>query len=885
LWSSAFPGKPTGAGAAGTIDGISVIMDVDSVSMGALEIINGGTLKWKSGYSAVLTATNVHVEVGSNLEIGSAATPYGYPNRGQIVLTGAPAVPNDGHQRSIMFHNSRFFADTNPPVEPWQEITDHIPVNGTSAIMSGNISDWHVGDEIRISPTDWYDIGGWDYRIITSIVGQVISWSGGVAFRWGKLQYPTDAGLSLTPGTFSSPAGTPTVLNERAVINNLTRTFTISSVVDSNWTTNGFGCHVMVMDLNCTVDVKGVEFRRGGQAGTLGRYGGIHWHQVSITPDSDPTPGVILGDIPAGKGKARYNVIRDSAQRGDVIHGTCGVTLDHNSYDNIHGHQVFLEAAVEERNFITNNCFGAAFDPLAGKVLLQHELFNGESGSACIWNANPNNTITGNYGSYAATGLWNSFPGTPVANYTLTAKYPRNTRMGLIDNNRFQSMRGTCSLGRGTQIDTLGNVDFQGMYAPHTDDTPAGADVSFEISRMTLTKGQNGAYRHTTGYPYYNGWATANNVWLHFVGKTGVPSDVTPTPNKLGFVLAVGFSLNNANEQWPSGDYVKFPSGAFVSYHSTIPQIQCTIMHFRPALTYEPAVMDGFSYSGGGAWGTEDLYVNGFQRGTYFDQNNRFIDTPRAMRTRGLNMIYPGVGRQGLSPAVWDPFGQRTGMVGTWVFNIPYMTYQATVVGNAPTYLTQSPGDNGVVISDECYGLDGIQTDWDPASFTFLGASTFSRIDPTTKALVGTYSFPQGVSGTTDYFRFTSFVNNGVFMVDHPGQPLSQSWNTEITNCRRSTDSFIVGINFDLSAGISANYRIPGATSGPNFRGLSAAGSYAALAAGDGTLYYADTTGAVFGDSKPRIWIKFVGTLNRGTLTTGTWAWLEQPLWISINKV
>jgi len=886
LWSSAFPGKPTGVDADGSIDGISVIMDVDSVSMGELEIINGGTLKWIDGYDAVLTASNVHVEVGSNIEVGSEDLPYAYPNRGKIVLTGAPVDPDTGHSRSIMFHTSRFFARTSPPSEPTQDITDHIAASGTSATMSGDITDWHIGDEIRISPTDWYDLGGWEYRTITDITGQVISWSGGLTnARWGKLQYPTDAGLSLTAGTFTAPSGTPTVVNERARIDNLTRTFTIESIEDTSFSTDHHGCHVMIMDIDCVVDVDGIEIRRGGQAGHLGRYGGIHWHQISYRPDSHVDAGDYVGDIPDGNAVMSRSVVRDSVQRGNVIHGTNNVVLDRNVYDNIRGHAVFLEAGIEKNNEITNSSFGEIFDPYTGYELLQHELFNGESGSACIWLAFPANVVTGNYGAYAAVGLWNSFPGTPVADYTSNAVgiYARNTRLGTIDDNRFNSMRGAGAAGRGTQIDTDGNIDFNGMYAPTDDDTPTGNNVSFEISRMTCTKCQNGAYKHNTGYPHYNGWVTASCYWIHFVGKTGVPSDSTPTPNKLGKILSLGYSLNNANEEWAGGDYTAFPSSAWVSYHSTIPIVECTAMHFREALPYEPATM-GFLFNGGGAWATHDYYVNGYQRGTYFDHDNQFIDAPRAMRTRSFILVYPGTGRQSLSSAIWDPHGQRTGLVGNWVFNIDFMTYGATVVGDAPTYLTQSAGDNGVVISDECYGWDQYYTDFDPNQYTFDAAVRWQRLNPSTLALVDTYEFPEGTGGT-DYFRFVALVNGGVYTLDYPGHSDPTTFSTQFTNLRRDTDSFTVGHQFDVSAGISANYRIPGYSSGPNFRGLSSTGSLANVLAGDGTLYYTDSTGAELGDGISRIWIKFVGTLNRGTLTTGTWQWLEQPLWHNIDKV
>ena len=56
----------------------------------------------------------------------------------------------------------------------------------------------------------------------------------------------------------------------------------IQGAADSDWQTHGFGAHVMVMGLDSSAQVVGVEFRRCGQRRAMGRYP-MHWHMLSYT--------------------------------------------------------------------------------------------------------------------------------------------------------------------------------------------------------------------------------------------------------------------------------------------------------------------------------------------------------------------------------------------------------------------------------------------------------------------------------------------------------------------------------------------------------------------------------------------------------------------------
>src|SRR5690606_29007194 len=103
---------------------------------------------------------------------------------------------------------------------------------------------------------------------------------------------------------------------------------------------------IMIMETGASAHVDGVEIRRGGQRGRLGRYP-FHWHRLSY----DNTQ--FLGD--ATGQYLRNSTINESRNRGIVIHATNGVTVENNIIYNVLGHALFTEDAVERDNVITGN--------------------------------------------------------------------------------------------------------------------------------------------------------------------------------------------------------------------------------------------------------------------------------------------------------------------------------------------------------------------------------------------------------------------------------------------------------------------------------------------------------------------------------------------------
>ena len=83
------------------------------------------------------------------------------------------------------------------------------------------------------------------------------------------------------------------------------------------------------------VVIDGVEMRRMGQSGTLGRYP-LHWH--------------MLGE--AAGHAVRNSAVWQSSQRCIVLHATNGVQVQNNVCHDVAGHAFFLEDAVERRNLL-----------------------------------------------------------------------------------------------------------------------------------------------------------------------------------------------------------------------------------------------------------------------------------------------------------------------------------------------------------------------------------------------------------------------------------------------------------------------------------------------------------------------------------------------------
>ena len=226
------------------------------------------------------------------LRVGSSIKPF--TKKATITLTETnTASDNMGMgARGILVMSGTLELYGQAPTVPWTKITDHVAAGGKALGLLKAV-DWKPGDQIVVAPTDFYNDGNFyktsqtEQLELGSATGTGIALKTGLkASRWGKLQYVSDTGVALSPGTLTKPAtagkNIPSVLDERAEVGNITRNIVVQSADDTLWKTQGFGAHVMVMGAGSKAQLSGVEFRRVGQAGKFGRYP-IHFHNQSYS--------------------------------------------------------------------------------------------------------------------------------------------------------------------------------------------------------------------------------------------------------------------------------------------------------------------------------------------------------------------------------------------------------------------------------------------------------------------------------------------------------------------------------------------------------------------------------------------------------------------------
>ena len=155
----------------------------------------------------------------------------------------------------------------------WTKLNDHANAGATALTLKESVN-WKAGDTIAVAPTDFYGVAATERLALAGSTGSKLSLATPLAkFRWGKLQYVTNSGMSLTPDPSYVPPAlpAPTELDERAAVGNLSRNIVIQGADDAAWKNDGFGAHIMIMGLASKVSIDGVEMRRVGQAGITAR--------------------------------------------------------------------------------------------------------------------------------------------------------------------------------------------------------------------------------------------------------------------------------------------------------------------------------------------------------------------------------------------------------------------------------------------------------------------------------------------------------------------------------------------------------------------------------------------------------------------------------------
>jgi len=736
--------------------GSTVALDVDTPSLGGLTI--DGTL---IACRQDLDLTAEWILVHGSLRAGTEAQPF--THRLAITLTDTDqdhSVMGMGTRGIIVMGGDLALHGDAPEVE-WTRLSAHAPSGGTGLSLADAV-DWAPGDRIAVTTTDWYGASATEQRVIASVG------AGGTSVtlttplgedHWGVLQHVTSTGMGLAPDPTVVPSAQPTplVLDERAEVANLTRPITIQGADDQAWQQDGFGAHVMVMQLSSEVAVEGVQMRRVGQRGVLGRYP-MHWHRLSYDDG-----GQALGD--ATGHHISSSTITGSSNRCLTVHATNGVTLRDNICIGVLGHGVFLEDAVERRTTIEGNLVAQVRNPAGGDALKAHEVDH-DGGASGFWISNPDNTVRGNVAADAqGFGFWLAFPREPVGLSADVPIRPDRLRFGTFEQNTAHSNGRQGLMLDNAEIDDQGNT-FPNQYWSTTD----GQDPSwpyatlrrFTLHQVTTYKNQFGGFWNRATWPTYTEWISADNEARFFAGAGA--------GGRIERSLLVGTSLNSATPR-PHPELV--PTG-FASYHSSFDMRDNVLVSF-------PLVPGQRS----GAFATDDYYIRPVDEGHARNPGNLFIETDPGFRSVAPNASHV------FSGALWDPQG-IWGPAGRYLtYDVPFLTHGTTCSAVLPA------GTGGVSCEGPYYGarhfvLDQGNARWDarmPLAVTRYADGG---------GVVGTWNVANGnlISAFQNMRHFAAH-EGGRYLLDFPGSPVPADVGLTVENLHEASDSFVLGVRFD----------------------------------------------------------------------------------------
>jgi hypothetical protein len=818
-----------------------ILLDVTPPPLGGLTI--NGTLEFMPDD---LGLTAEWIMVHGSLQVGSESVPF--THQATITLTGddpQQSIMGMGN-RGVMVMGGALELHGTPPSVPWTKIDAHAPATSTSLTLMETV-DWQADDEIVVGPTDYFLAGNGasvsQAVTLTSASGNALQLAEGLnAHRWGLLQYATASGMSLSPANLLTPpapdndtASTPLILDQRAPVGSLSRNIVIQCPDDALWQDEGFGVHVMVMGTGAQAHLNGVEIRRGGQRGRLGRYA-FHWHMLSYSGTqtlADATGQYI-----------RNSVINRSANRGIVIHGTNGVEVSRNVVFHIEGHGIFTEDAVERRNLIDGNLVLHVRNPNLppNLALKQHEV--GERGSSGFWISNPDNILTNNTAADCGTnGFWLAFPANPwgesanVLGANGQVMNPSRILFGTFDNNTAHSNGREGIMLDNVEIDEAGNT-FPWQYQS----TINGQDIvwpwstlcRFSLSNYKVWKnGSHGIWDRAI-WPDNFGAVSADNCDRFFAGS-GQDGVIEKS-------LVIGTSLNhmmNGTDRPPYG--YNFPGGAdastpvaFATYHSSFDIRDNIAMNF-------PAVESTWS----GVFSTDDYYIRPVEKGQFRNLNNLIINAHPGVKLRAAYDYFT------LASAIWDPHG-TWGPQGQWlVYDEPFLTH-----GKPITQVTPSTAvSGGVSVPGPFYGFEGFVLhgvgDVPPQNQPYMDLMGIHvrRLDSDlNEVATWTVDPAPAPNALLQHMRDFATSPDGIYELTFPWEtdhPTDFQMNVE--NMLTEDDVQVIGIQYDGSLSPAVWIQTPG-----SFQVYDQLNSLQQVITSDGETWWQDT-------ANNRVWVKLRG--------------------------
>lgn len=752
--------------------GREIYLDVSTANLESLSI--NGTLNF---LEMNLRLNSDVVMVNGKLQIGSPSQPF--EHRAVINLTGSN-VGGSAFSRGLVVIGGTLELHGKTPPSVWNKINQHIQTSDNQIQVLDAI-EWRPGDEIVIAPTDFYGVSESQQYEISVINGNDLTLSSPVAdFHWGLMQYATSSGMSLVnDGSVTAPAKTgftPLELDERAEVGNLSRNIIIQGEDDNLWQNEGFGAHVMIMDLASVIHIDGVEFNRVGQAGLLGRYP-MHWHRLSYAAN-----GSEIGDV--NDHYLKNSSLHNSQNRCITIHATNGVFLQNNICYDILGHAIYLEDAVERRNTIVGNLVLKVRFPAVQNALKLHDLNTQSdlnSGSSAMWASNPDNTIINNtFADAQGFGLWMAFPISPVGPSANVPILPYRMRLGNIDGNTMHSNALRGAMFDNSEIDDLGTVAAL-QYASTTADGEIIFDnlQRFTIRGWSLWKNGIGNFWDRVVWPTFEEYVTADSSGKYFSGS-GADGLITRS-------LFIGSSLNDLS---PRPKPWMGPPTALATYHSAFSLTDNIIINF-------PFVEGKTS----GAFATDDYYLRPVEKGQIRNSNNLLINSHSGYRSDAavdediaFNFAQ-GFDYYKFASALWDPHG-LWGSAGQWsVYNQPFLTHNAncTLVPPASQNISSCDG--------QYFGVDQFILNQSNQPYDDLMAINISRYDDNNPdVLIDEWNVTTAQPGwALAHMRHFAARNNGTYMLEFPDSSLPEDVAISVENMHASNAAFVLGIQYSGS--------------------------------------------------------------------------------------
>ncbi|RFO98005.1 hypothetical protein DIC66_04575 [Rhodoferax lacus] len=833
--------------------------------------------------SISLTTGNINIMGSGALQIGTEAAPFPANLTATITLNGSEAsrvrrtvlgtsmgFTNSGEGRSIRVESGgRLSLVGVAPATKRTKLAAHAAAGASSFTVIDNTG-WRANDEIVIGTTDFYGVSVPEKLVLASVntgLNSITTRTAIASKRWGVIQYVTDQPSSVTGEsvtgittnkaweTTSGPLGTPTALDERAFVINLTRNIIVQGANDTAWTSAKFGAHCMFMGNATSIKLDGVQFRRVGQAGALGRYP-IHWHMMSYVMSSGMdavSSGAFIAPVVGNY--AKNCSFSESSQRMITIHGTHGVILDSNVGFDITGHAIFLEDGSEQDNVITNNVVMKIRAPTLSNRLQNHDQacspqplgVNTTNGSAGIWNTNPRNTFQSNWiNDSEGSGMWNSFATKCFGLSTKVSIAPINTPITLLDDNWAIGNKGAGVLTNDIVEDDLGNTT-QSRYMASFFSNP--------VTRVNTFKNSAGGYSNRIDEGQYQKFVCADNAGMDVFGQATIETSVMRNS------LVVAESMNNSTSK-----RVSSYRAAFATYHE--------LLNFKDIIAVGYKRIAGAqdygtsTYTGGGLFRLWDLYIQGifsFSENTNLKQ----IDCDAPFRT--LPSFKDGATMFNRNWAIAGAIYDKNGVFGVqgkyWVYDDPFFTYSAT----APVDITPGVPSNGKVTTDQYFGISYLKNATDRNLYSFQGAIGVSRQD-SNGAEVGNWNIPDGnTSVMLGNMRHFAAHQGGRYKLTFPGIPLGNYCEFEINLQKNISDIFLIGVPFDSSLNPVVYQQGGNGTSiardGTGRAICSQASTATAVGAGRGRFLtstgslanvIADTTGLIYfkDTSQNTIWLK-----------------------------